>query len=161
MPYSGTPEEIKEKSRLYREKNKEKKKAYDSEYHKEYRDKNKDKIKQSRRKHYLENKDKLAEYQKEYNVKNKEKVSTRAKEYYQTPAGKKTKRISTWKKRGVMCDDWDALYQKYLDTHLCELCSCPLTEDTISTSTTRCLDHCHDSGLFRNVLCWGCNVRRG
>tara|TARA_R110000787_G_C13122428_1_gene414997 strand:- start:118 stop:534 length:417 start_codon:yes stop_codon:yes gene_type:complete len=138
MPYSGTPEEQKEKHRLYNLKNRERKK--------EWRLKNKDKIKEKDRLYYL---------------KNKEKVAQQKKEYHQSPEGKKSLRISRWRQRGVMCDDWDALYQKYLDTHLCELCSCPLTEDTISTSTTRCLDHCHDSGLFRNVLCWGCNVRRG
>ena len=138
MPYSGTPEEQKEKQRLYNLKNKEKTK--------DWRIKNKDKRKEYNKQWYLKNKDK----RKEYN-----------KKQYQTPEGKKSQRISHWRQRGVMCDDWDALYQKYLDTHLCELCSCPLTEDTISTSTTRCLDHCHDSGLFRNVLCWGCNVRRG
>ena len=108
--------------------------------------------------YYLKNREKKLEYAKEYREKNKEKLNERKKEYNQTPTGKKSCRISQWKKRGVMCDDWDALYQKYLTTHLCELCDCPLTEDTIATSTTRCLDHCHDSGLFRNVLCWNCNI---
>ena len=116
---------------------------------------------EKQRQWYLKNKEKRKAYHKEYREKNKDKIKEYHKEYRQTPAGKKTYRITNWKQSGVMCDDWDALYQKYLDTHLCELCSCPLTEDTISTSTTRCLDHCHDSGLFRNVLCWGCNVRRG
>ena len=135
MPYSGSPEEQKEKQRLYNLKNKEKTK--------DWRIKNKDKVKQK---------------QKEYREKNKDRIKEYNKQYHQTPAGKKFARISNWRKSGVMCDDWDALYQKYLTTHLCQLCSCPLTEDSISTSTTRCLDHCHDTGLFRNVLCWNCNI---
>ena len=134
MPCKDT-EERKDKARLYYLKNREKK----LEWQRQYRLKNKDKI-------------------KEYENKNKEKIKQRKKEYNQTPARKKSQRISDWKKRGVMCDNWDALYQKYIDTHLCELCNCPLTEDSISTSTTRCLDHCHDTGLFRNVLCWQCNI---
>tara|TARA_R100000808_G_C2145021_1_gene152788 strand:- start:2210 stop:2614 length:405 start_codon:yes stop_codon:yes gene_type:complete len=124
------------------------------EYMKQYREKNKEKIKQKNKEYHQKNKDKIKEYQQ----KNKDKIKEYDKEYRQTPSGKKSKRISNWKRSGVMCDDWDALYQKYINTHFCELCNCKLTEDTINTSTTRCLDHCHDSGLFRNVLCNNCNL---
>jgi len=156
MPSKDT-EESKEKQRQYYLKNRDKKLKQAKEYReknkdkiKEYQQKNKDKIKEYRE----TNKEKKKEYDKEYRETNKDKI----KEYHQTPVGKKSHRISQWKRSGVMCDDWDALYQKYLTTPLCELCNCPLTEDTINTSTTRCLDHCHDSGLFRNVLCWNCNI---
>ena len=137
MPCKDT-EERKDKDRLYYLKNREKR----LEYAKEYREKNKDKI-------------------KEYENKNKEKIKQRKKEYNQTPARKKSQRISDWKKRGVMCDDWDELYEKYITTELCEECNCVLTEDKQNTKTTRCLDHDHQTGLFRNVICNGCNVRRG
>tara|TARA_R110000782_G_scaffold268584_1_gene365199 strand:+ start:59 stop:526 length:468 start_codon:yes stop_codon:yes gene_type:complete len=147
-----------EKQRQWYLKNKERL----AEMNKQNYQKNKEERKEKQRLYYLENKDKIGEYQKEYNAKNKEKVATRTKayqkEYYQTPAGKKSYRISNWKKRGVISDDFDELYEKYLTTHFCELCNCSLTEDTIATSTTRCLDHCHDTGLFRNVLCMNCNL---
>ena len=114
--------------------------------------------KAKRRQSYLKNREKELKQAKEYRETNKDKIKEYQKEYRLTPSGKKSSRITDWKRMGVMCDDWDALYQKYIDTHFCELCNCPLTEDTINTSTTRNLDHCHDTGLFRNVLCWNCNI---
>tara|TARA_R110002096_G_scaffold13962_1_gene48937 strand:+ start:1669 stop:1995 length:327 start_codon:yes stop_codon:yes gene_type:complete len=82
------------------------------------------------------------------------------KEYRQTPSGKKAMRIHNWKSRGVLHDNFDELYEKYLNTELCESCSCVLTTDKKNTSTHRCLDHCHETGQFRNVICNGCNLRR-
>jgi len=111
---------------------------------KEYREKNKERIK---------------EYQKEYNEKNKEKIREYNKVYNQSPTRKKSFRIGQWKRYGVIHDDFDELYEKYINTEFCELCNCKLTEDKTSTKTTRCLDHCHETGEFRNVLCWDCNIR--
>ena len=88
---------------------------------------------------------------------NKEK----AKAYREDPDGIKSKRISHWKGRGVICDDWDVLYERYLNTEFCEDCKCKLTEDRYNTKTTRCLDHDHNTGLFRNVVCNSCNIKRG
>ena len=133
-----------------------------AEMNKQNYQKNKERILEKQRLYYLENKDNILEYQKDYNAKNKEKVSTRQKayqiDYNQTPEGKKSNRISNWKSRGVIHDDFNELYEKYITTELCELCNVELTEDKINTSTTRCLDHCHETGEFRNVLCWNCNI---
>ena len=96
------------------------------------------------------------EYFKQYHQKNKDKI----KEYYQTPQGKKTRRISKWKHRGVIHQNFDELYEKYINTEHCELCSVKLTEGK-RTNTTRVLDHDHESGEFRNIICHYCNIRRG
>ena len=114
-------------------------KEYMKEYNKEY---------------YKKNREKRKQQVKEYDKKNKEKL----KEYRQTGKGKKLKRISQWRRSGVIHRDFDELYEKFINTELCELCSVKLTEDKINTSTTRCLDHCHESGEFRNVLCNSCNL---
>ena len=104
---------------------------------------------------YKDPADKRAHYEK-----NKEKIKEYQKVYYQTPAGKKSNRINDWKKRGVIHDDFNELYEKYINTELCELCNCKLTVDKRKTKTTRCLDHDHETGEFRNVICNSCNVKR-
>ena len=116
------------------------------EYHRKYREKNKDKQKEWQE----NNKDKVKERKKHY-----------GKVYKQTPAAKKTDRITNWKLRGVICDDWDVLYERYLNTKFCEECNVELTIDKRSTKTTRCLDHCHTTGEVRNILCHPCNTKRG
>ena len=127
------------------------------QYQKEYRQKNKEKSK---------------EYQKEYSKKNKDKANERAKDWYkqnrervlnnhQSDAGKKIRRINNWKKIGVIHENYDELYEIFLNTKNCELCNVELTIDYPSTKTTRCLDHDHETGLFRNILCNSCNVKRG
>ena len=100
-----------------------------------------------------------------YQKKRREDPEFRAQEkakhkvYLQTPAGIKSNRISKWKSYGVICDDWDVLYEKYINTEFCEDCKCELTEDRYNTKTTRCLDHDHNTGLFRNVVCNSCNAK--
>ena len=137
MPWSGTPEEQKEKRRLYNLKNKEEQK-------------------EKARLYYLKNKEKIKQYRDE----NKEKIEQRDKQYRETPASKKSKRISQWKGSGVIHNDFNELYEKYITTELCEECNCVLTYDSPSTKTTKCLDHDHQTGLFRNVICNACNVKR-
>ena len=82
------------------------------------------------------------------------------KQWKRSPAGRKSTRICDWKRMGVICDDFDTLYERYLNTKLCEDCNIELTVGGYNTSTTRCLDHDHTTGLFRNVLCLSCNNKR-
>ena len=113
--------------------------------------------------------EKRKEYQKEYRLENKEKVLEKRKIYYQenkekileyrqTDKGVKQNRISNWKTSGVVCDDYDKLYEIYINTTNCEKCDILLTTDKLTTNTTKCLDHNHQTGLFRYVLCNRCNL---
>tara|TARA_R110000822_G_scaffold47106_4_gene125103 strand:- start:1268 stop:1558 length:291 start_codon:yes stop_codon:yes gene_type:complete len=73
--------------------------------------------------------------------------------YKQTPNGKKVRCINQWKSRGLIYDDFDKLYSLYIATTECNVCHKIFTDKNV-----RCLDHCHDTGAYRNVLCNACNV---
>ena len=112
-----------------------------------------------RKQYYQKNKEKQLQYRKEYYQKNKEKEIQKRKEYVLENPEKTTKclRISNWKNRGLICEDYDKLYNYYLSIDECQNCGFQLNQDL---STRKCLDHCHESGEFRNVLCHSCNIKR-
>ena len=110
------------------------------------------------------NKEKMAGYKKAWAEKNKGKAYASEKAYRQTPKGKKSSRIRKWKSRGIISNDYGALYERYINCEYCENCGVQLTEDRYTTKTRRCLDHDHaitDKENVRNVLCNSCNVKRG
>ena len=95
-------------------------------------------------------------------VQTREERAAYNREYNQSPAGKKRMRICTWKRGGIISNDWDATYERYMNTLNCEntLCNVLLTEDRYTTATTKCLDHDHsiiNEPNVRAVLCNNCN----
>ena len=76
------------------------------------------------------------------------------KSYHNNLYQYKRKKILLWKTRGVKYDDFDELYSVYINTMECQHCNKPF-----NNSRERCLDHDHNTGLFRSILCYGCNVR--
>jgi len=120
----------------------------------------KERNREASRKSYHKNKEKNKERKRESYNKNKEKVTQRHKAYDQTEQGKKMNRIRRWKHAGVICENFDDLYDYVINCKDCENCGIELTVDKQSTATTRCLDHCHETGEFRDVLCHSCNVKR-
>ena len=107
----------------------------------------------------------MKEYQKQYREKNKEKKKEYQRKYRekynQTENGKKSHRINNWKQIGLIHDNYNELYEYYLNCKNCEKCNVELTYNKQITSTTKCLDHSHQTGEFRNILCNLCNKKRG
>ena len=83
----------------------------------------------------------------------------RTRKYRLTEQGKKCYRITDWKRRGVISDDYDALHEEWLKQTHCEFCNVELTTGK-PCLTRKCLDHNHKTGEFRNILCNYCNITR-
>tara|TARA_R110002012_G_scaffold127258_2_gene279508 strand:+ start:1986 stop:2459 length:474 start_codon:yes stop_codon:yes gene_type:complete len=91
------------------------------------------------------------EYDKEYYLKNKDKRLKKNNEYYKTPEGIKSHKIGRWKSNGLI-DNYEKVYQIYLDTNNCMKCQVEIS------GRNKHMDHCHETKLYRAVLCNSCNV---
>ena len=109
----------------------------------------------------FDRKEYMKQYNKDYRVKNKEKKNKIQYEYH--ARNPHIKVISGWKtKHGIELrpnEDWLSVYLYWKTCERCELCDVKLT-DGRNESTSRNLDHDHDTKYIRDVLCWGCNIKR-
>tara|TARA_R110002153_G_scaffold156942_1_gene308945 strand:- start:44 stop:472 length:429 start_codon:yes stop_codon:yes gene_type:complete len=81
------------------------------------------------------------------------------KAYAKTERGIMRNRKKHWVEQGIKFDDelqFITIYYHYLATNTCDKCNCEFTEG--NTKYRKCLDHNHNTGLFRNILCNNCNV---
>ena len=76
----------------------------------------------------------------------------RRQTYKLTYEYKKSTAIYKWKSRGVINEDFNKLYDTYINTTNCNICNKLFTD-----SYYRCLDHNHTTGEYRQILCRTCN----
>jgi len=121
----------------------------------------------------IKDSEKRKQYMIEYRKKNKEKLKEQRntkkehiklihKKYIQENPQKL--KISVWKSYGIKLkpnEDWESIYLFYITCECCEECDVELTDEKKITSTRRCLDHDHETGFIRNILCHSCNTKRG
>ena len=108
---------------------------------------------------YQRKKEEIKAKQRLYAHENREYRSEQKKLYYKSSDGIKFRRIGHWRNRGVFDhfnDNHETLYKIYQSTKFCENCNVELNIEEDSR-TKKCLDHCHTSGYFRNILCCSCN----
>tara|TARA_R110000823_G_scaffold283566_1_gene401726 strand:- start:245 stop:673 length:429 start_codon:yes stop_codon:yes gene_type:complete len=79
--------------------------------------------------------------------------------YKMSETAKKRMKCQSWVKHGLIHNDIDELYEYYLNVKNCETCQIPLISGRYNRSNTRTMDHNHNTGEFRNVLCQRCNTR--
>ena len=110
------------------------------------------------KKYYKENRER--QLKKGAETRQTEAYKQRMKEFRASEVGKKSARISCWKQMGVISDDYDALYDKWKTTTHCEECNVELVEGN-NKANKKVIDHDHETGLFRNIICHKCNAIRG
>tara|TARA_R110000851_G_scaffold24715_1_gene71324 strand:+ start:182 stop:604 length:423 start_codon:yes stop_codon:yes gene_type:complete len=122
----------------------------------------------SDKKRYNNNKEKALERNKKWRENNKEKIALKTKKYYLNNKEKinqfrldnpKTDIISNWKRRGVIDDDFNGLYNYFITQTNCWICDKVYNNDIVMDR--RCLDHDHDitdDNNVRYICCWNCNI---
>jgi len=71
---------------------------------------------------------------------------------------RKRKKICRWNSQGIICDDWNGLYERVLKATQCELCP-----KVFSSSRDKQVDHDHhitDAPNVRNIVCQKCNIQK-
>ena len=79
--------------------------------------------------------------------------------YAQTPNGKKSRKINQWKHIGLIWEteeEIDEIYNRYLESKRCEIFIC---SKEYKNGKDKDMDHDHQNGKFRNVLCHSCNSK--
>ena len=114
------------------------------------------------RQYRAEHREENLERHRQYRVANREAIRERQRQYLATPEGRKCNTINTWKQIGLVCDDYDALYDDYLACEQCQDCGKAFTgAKGDGSGAYRQMDHNHETGAFRAFVCSSCNTRRG
>lgn len=164
MPYAN-PEDAKAYRKAYREKNKEEIKAYEKAYNEKnrekinarqraYSEKNKERKKANNKAYNEKNKEKIRAYARAYYEKNKEKLNVKHKAYREK--NKDKKRESELKRNfGIGLHEYNLILTEQKGK--CACCGIHQNELTMNLA----VDHDHDTGLIRGLLCGKCNTGIG
>ena len=71
--------------------------------------------------------------------------------------------IRDWRHRKIKLrddEDWDSVYIQWFIQQKCDDCECELKFGK-KGSGCRVLDHDHETGFIRGIVCQRCNVLRG
>lgn len=85
----------------------------------------------------------------EWQKRNRDKRHATQKRYREKHVGKR-KAYKAKARYGLSQDSWDALLAAHAN---CQICGSPFDEP----GTRKCVDHDHDTGVVRGLLCNSCN----
>lgn len=111
------------------------------------------------RKKPTKTKEQLKETTRKWNIKNREKINLNAKKYRKDNP-EKFKNLSLKKDFGITLNDYKKLLKD--QNGVCKLCEKPeVTKHQKGKIKDLAVDHCHESGIVRGLLCWVCNTGIG
>ena len=110
------------------------------------------------RKRYHEKHAERRAYQKEYYQKNREKMREYGNTYYKENRDKMYQN-SLMRKYGVTLDDYDRMLEE--QNGVCKICEGTCHHTQRRETGTLSVDHCHETGLVRGLLCSHCNSLLG
>jgi len=164
MPYAN-PEDAKAYNKTYREKNKEKEKAYARAYYENnreklnarqrtYSEKYKERKKANNKAYREKNKEKIRAYARAYYENNREKLNVKHKAYREKNRDKK-RGGELKRKFGIGLHEYNLILTEQKGK--CACCGIHQNELTMNLA----VDHDHDTGLIRGLLCGNCNTAIG
>lgn len=107
------------------------------------------------RKYQEENKEKLKEKTNIYRKLNKEKIAERQKEIYQKNKDTSFKTYRLKSKYNLSIEDYNEMEKS--QNFCCMICK----KEKSLLKGGLVVDHCHETGKVRSLLCWKCNVGIG
>jgi hypothetical protein len=78
------------------------------------------------------------------------------KEYRASETGLKSTKITRFKQAGILCDDYDAMYERWKNTTHCDKCNIELV-NAMKGKNRKVTDYDPKTKVFRNILCYGCD----
>jgi hypothetical protein len=132
-----------------------------------YRSENAEKVKAAKREYYLNNKEKVLERRRQYVAQNLDMVRKKAREYNRENYEERAPLVKAWKEKNPERTRFQVHGMVFLpgqtiagmvenQNGLCEICQRALPE-----GKHRHVDHDHDSGIVRAVLCKDHNIGLG
>ena len=108
------------------------------------------------RKYKANNREKINEKARLRRAKNPERQKAADKKYKEKNPEKvhKTHTICEWKRYGIIDENYEELYDLFINETKCWIC---LKEFTKNKMDLRCLDHDHETGEPRYIVCNYCN----
>lgn len=83
------------------------------------------------------------------------------KKLKEDPTAVKRKYMLGWEAQGIDLACFEEIYEIFQNTKECDNCGCEFGQYGDGTGTFKCLDHDHETGQPRSILCQRCNIRRG
>jgi Recombination endonuclease VII len=127
------------------------------EYDRQRHQKNRDIRDQQRKQRYEKNKKLILEQQKQYYRKNRERALQQRKQYYENNRGYIAERrrfLHIKTAYGISEPQFNILIEKQKNR-------CPVCLRSFDEVKKICVDHCHNAGHVRGLLCGNCNTAEG